>query len=154
MKQKIYIAKKHRKNSNIEFLKYLLEQEIFPTTYKDVECKKLHCNKGKSRSIFEITRLVQTYFPNTTETLIFGMIYNYIFIFKNKRILYCNDICRLTLFKKFGNTITPKKLGVIHDYQGYMKSKYWELKDHITITYFLRKVGFTKKQIQKELSIK
>lgn len=127
---KIYVKNfKRTRTTKIEdIFKRLItiSYKIGNSTYYDKECTQLQCEAHRSRSLTDIVKIVQTYFPNSNYKNIFKRLYNYIDHINNERIgksinerhlfIYCPDINQIVLQV---NWFTDEKDKISYNYYPY-----------------------------------
>lgn len=141
----IYIDKKHIKKNPEKTIKHLLKINTFPETYNDILLDDVQCKKGKKRSIGEFYYIIKTIYPYISQKEVFKRIYATLIVDTSRQLICCPDVNKIVL-----HTSSPywkfNTLGVIYDYNSYIADKR-ELEDKFTIDYFLKKVGFSQKEI-------
>lgn len=150
--KKLYVKiDKKRGEKPEEFFDRLYKLEYI-TTYYNKDCTNTH-DGGNGRSFNDLYCVFKTYFPKISQKQLIKIIYNKCKNNKNIYLLYCNDINKIVVYLGAWYYCDDKILfnKSVMNYNGYITNK--ELpNDKFTIKYLFKKIGFTEKEINKELN--
>lgn len=167
--KKIYIKNYKRKRTHTieDVIEYLLCKE--PPSYI-IDSKhqyRLQCGAHKSRSLYDIIKIVKTYFSNATDSTILKTIFNY--IYNNNEplnpnydsmmvIIYCPDIKRWVVQTVWHVYCDKDELdqqllwGVIYDYEERLCKMYDKKIKGVSLKDFLMLNGISEMDIDKRFS--
>lgn len=150
---KIYVNyKKKYKETTEEFFNRLYESSYgFPTTYKDIDCTDKQCESGARRSFSDLYKLMKTYYSRITHKQLIKIINKKCTRNSKFHLIYCPDVCKIVLYN--GSWGDEKHIfnTTYIDYGDYLAEDRIKKIDKFTITYLYKKLGYTTKEIKKEL---